>query len=251
MKSYSGRRLDADSLRMIYYNDQTIAIVELGPEKLLLSCELIEIYNDNEGKVLLRKLSRINRPLQISFGDMLNLMRQCNQVEKNREQSKRKVQGFAALYDRSSDIKEEESDPNVQGDAPAVEEDENNRGLLAGNPFSLFSGVFPGTKWCGTGDIARNFHDLGTEKEMDRCCRDHDICPVKVRAYQSRYNLTNNSIYTKSHCVCDDLLFECLKKTNTSTSQLMGTIYFNLVQVPCIVEDQNGKMIFRGTREGF
>lgn len=30
-------------LRMIYYNDQTIAIVELGPEKLLISCELIEI----------------------------------------------------------------------------------------------------------------------------------------------------------------------------------------------------------------
>jgi hypothetical protein len=40
---FSGRRLAADSLRMIYYNDQTIAIVELGPEKLLLSCELIEI----------------------------------------------------------------------------------------------------------------------------------------------------------------------------------------------------------------
>lgn len=40
---YSGRRLAVDSLRMIYYNDQTIAIVELGPEKLLLSCELIEI----------------------------------------------------------------------------------------------------------------------------------------------------------------------------------------------------------------
>lgn len=39
----SGRRLAADSLRMIYYNDQTIAIVELGPEKLLISCELIEI----------------------------------------------------------------------------------------------------------------------------------------------------------------------------------------------------------------
>lgn len=41
--STSGRRLATDSLRMIYYNDQTIAIVELGPEKLLLSCELIEI----------------------------------------------------------------------------------------------------------------------------------------------------------------------------------------------------------------
>lgn len=115
--------------------------------------------NDDEGKVLLRKLARINRPLQIGFGDMLKLMQQCNQVEKNRDYKKRKAQSFAALYERNSDLRDE----NIQADAPAPpEEDENNRGLLAGNPFSLFSGVFPGTKWCGTGDIAKNFHDLGT-----------------------------------------------------------------------------------------
>lgn len=92
---------------------------------------------------------------------MLKLMQQCNQVEKNREYSKRKAQSFAALYQRNSELQDE----NIQHDAPAPpppDEDENNRGLLAGNPFSLFSGVFPGTKWCGTGDIAKNFHDLGT-----------------------------------------------------------------------------------------
>lgn len=90
---------------------------------------------------------------------MLKLMQQCNQVDKNRDYKKRKAQSFAALYERNGDLRDE----NIQADAPAPpEEDENNRGLLAGNPFSLFSGVFPGTKWCGTGDIAKNFHDLGT-----------------------------------------------------------------------------------------
>lgn len=88
-------------------------------------------------------------------------MQQCNQVEKNHEQSKQKAEDFAALYDRNS---EPNDGHNVQSDAvsQSAEEDENNRGLLAGNPLSLFSGVFPGTKWCGTGDIAKNFHDLGT-----------------------------------------------------------------------------------------
>lgn len=92
---------------------------------------------------------------------MLKLMQQCNQVEKNHEQSKRKAEGFAALYEANSDFSD---GYNVQRDQPsqAHEDDENNRGLLAGNPFSLLSGVFPGTKWCGTGDIAKNFHDLGT-----------------------------------------------------------------------------------------
>jgi secretory phospholipase A2 len=118
--------------------------------------------NDNEGKVLLRKLARINRPLKIDFGDMLKLMQQCSQVDKNREISKRKAQGFAALYERNSELRADDRDSEMQNDAPVPDEDENNRGLLSGNPFSLFSGVFPGTKWCGTGDIARNFHDLGT-----------------------------------------------------------------------------------------
>lgn len=54
-----------------------------------------------------------------------------------------------------------------------------------------------GTKWCGTGDIAANYFDLGTEKEIDRCCRTHDLCPVKVRAFQSRYGLNNMSFYSK------------------------------------------------------
>lgn len=29
------------------------------------------------------------------------------------------------------------------------------------NPFSVFSGIIPGTKWCGTGDIATTYSDLG------------------------------------------------------------------------------------------
>ena len=45
----------------------------------------------------------------------------------------------------------DDHDPDVQGDAPAEETEEGKSGFLASNPFSLLSGVFPGTKWCGTG----------------------------------------------------------------------------------------------------
>lgn len=40
---WSGRRIDANSLQMVYYHDLTIAVVELGAKKLLLGCELIEV----------------------------------------------------------------------------------------------------------------------------------------------------------------------------------------------------------------
>lgn len=38
---------------------------------------------------------------------------------------------------------------------------------------------------------------LGTETTMDSCCRTHDLCPIKIRAYEAKYNITNNSLYTK------------------------------------------------------
>lgn len=71
------------------------------------------------------------------------------------------------------------------------------RGIFPANPLTLLSGIIPGTKWCGTGDIASTYSDLGAEAVMDRCCRAHDLCPVKVRSYERKYNLSNDSPYTK------------------------------------------------------
>jgi hypothetical protein len=61
--------------------------------------------------------------------------------------------------------------------------------------FPMFS--VAGTKWCGNSDIAKTYFDLGREKEVDKCCRTHDLCPVKVQPYRTRYNLTNEHFYTK------------------------------------------------------
>lgn len=43
LKKYSGKRVSNDTTRMVYFHDQTVAVVELGPNKLLLNCELIEV----------------------------------------------------------------------------------------------------------------------------------------------------------------------------------------------------------------
>lgn len=93
---------------------------------------------------------------------MLKLMQQCNQVDKQREVMKRRASNFAPLYERNSELNDER-DANVQNDASDLSRNQN-RGILSEGPFSLLSGVFPGTKWCGTGDIAKNFHDLGQVK---------------------------------------------------------------------------------------
>ncbi|XP_045516973.1 uncharacterized protein LOC123709591 isoform X2 [Pieris brassicae] len=234
VKPYSGRRVSNDTLRMIYFHDQTVAVVELGEEKLLLNCELIETYDEEDTSRLLRQLSRINRPLGITFRQMTKLMGQCQQIE-----------GAEAGDNSRESIWMEENDAQARLRAGGA-----HAGLLGGSPLSLLQGIIPGTKWCGTGDIATDYHDLGADRALDRCCRTHDLCPTKVRAFSRRYNLTNNSLYSKSHCKCDDMLFECLKATNTSASHLMGHIYFNLVQVPCL-EDRPTGLRFREARPGF
>ncbi|XP_045498665.1 uncharacterized protein LOC123696506 [Colias croceus] len=242
VKPYSGRRVANDTLRMIYFHDQTVAVVELGEDKLLLNCELIETYDEDDTGRLLRHLSRINRPLGITFLQMIKLMGQCQQVTTRLYDQ---LEGLETGAESNREIWHEEPDAEARLRAGGA-----HAGLFGGSPLSLLQGIIPGTKWCGTGDIASDYHDLGADRALDRCCRTHDLCPTKVRAFSRRYNLTNNSLYSKSHCKCDDMLFDCLKTTNTSASHLMGHIYFNLVQVPCLEDRPNGRR-FRNARPGF
>ena len=60
-----------------------------------------------------------------------------------------------------------------------------------------FHVIFSGTKWCGIDDIADSYFDLGKEVEVDKCCRAHDHCPMKIKALGSSYGIKNNHPYTK------------------------------------------------------
>jgi len=222
-KSYTGFKLEPSSLRMIYHHDQTIAIVEIGEGKSLLNCELVEIYNDKEGEDMLRNLTRINKPLRITLEQMMRLIGQCDLLDPTKV--------------KAGDVRPRTSGTPDGGDA-------DSNGIQTTTSNSLYSGILPGTKWCGSGDLATTFFDLGPEVKLDMCCRTHDLCPSKVRARSTRYNITNNSMYTKSHCMCDQTFFNCLKKANHPTGDLMGSIYFNILRVPC-VDSRNGKAVFK------
>ncbi|XP_050505753.1 uncharacterized protein LOC126884018 [Diabrotica virgifera virgifera] len=226
-KNYTGYRVSQDSIRMVYVNDFTVAIVELGANKLLLNCELIEIWNPEQVMQVLGELTDTARPMMISFEEMVTLMKQCKQLEEMRIMRRHKEVGK-----NSAEV--------------AIE-----RSTASKSPFTLLNGIVPGTKWCGTGDIAKNYFDLGVDSTVDSCCRTHDLCPVKIMANSKKYDLENNSFFTKSHCKCDDWLYQCLKKALPSPSaNLMGQIYFNIVQVPCLSDTDKGLQL-RSARKNF
>ncbi|GAB1599067.1 hypothetical protein Ahia01_000183900 [Argonauta hians] len=97
--------------------------------------------------------------------------------------------------------------------------------------------MYPGTKWCGNGNTAEAFDDLGSETEADYCCREHDYCPFTIESFSRRFNLFNYRLHTLSHCQCDRRFRNCLKKvsSNSSITHLIGRIYFDFLGSRCFV----------------
>ena len=54
----------------------------------------------------------------------------------------------------------------------------------------------PGTKWCGAGDVARDYDDLGPKAETDKCCRDHDNSIESMARGEEKNGLKNTLLYT-------------------------------------------------------
>ncbi|GBN03458.1 Phospholipase A2 [Araneus ventricosus] len=97
--------------------------------------------------------------------------------------------------------------------------------------------IYPGTKWCGVGNVAASDDDLGPEEETDKCCRTHDKCRDFISGGETKYNLTNKSSYVSLSCECDNKFYECLRRANTISSNSVGFLYFNFFARKCFSLD--------------
>ncbi|XP_070502672.1 phospholipase A2 large subunit-like [Chironomus tepperi] len=86
---------------------------------------------------------------------------------------------------------------------------------------------FPGTKWCGPGNTANDFEDLGSDPEVDKCCRAHDHCD-NIASGEEKYGLKNDDHFTRLHCLCDKEFKQCLRNVNSRRGNYIGNFYFNL-----------------------
>ncbi|XP_051172852.1 phospholipase A2 hemilipin isoform X1 [Leptopilina boulardi] len=96
--------------------------------------------------------------------------------------------------------------------------------------------IYPGTKWCGPGDIAASYNDLGQHAAEDACCREHDQCPMTIGPGHCIEGLCNKSPLTRSHCDCDAKFRRCLQTLNTEVANTLGALFFNVIQVICFKE---------------
>lgn len=93
--------------------------------------------------------------------------------------------------------------------------------------------IYPGTLYCGDGNLARNENEVGLFRETDICCKKHDQCPAFIRAGQEFKGLRNFGHFTRSHCDCDLKFYNCLKRTGSIISNKIGYTYFNILKPPC------------------
>ncbi|KAL3244684.1 hypothetical protein MRX96_047141 [Rhipicephalus microplus] len=96
---------------------------------------------------------------------------------------------------------------------------------------SLF--IFPGTKWCGAGDVAKNYDDLGPSRATDACCREHDHSEDNIPAFQAKYGIRNTNLYTMTHCKGDRMFYGCLLNDSSIASVTVGKIFFNILRTKC------------------
>uniref|UniRef100_A0A1I7ZVB7 PA2c domain-containing protein n=1 Tax=Steinernema glaseri TaxID=37863 RepID=A0A1I7ZVB7_9BILA len=91
--------------------------------------------------------------------------------------------------------------------------------------------IFPGTNWCGSGHQAPDPHT--TSSETDKCCRQHDSCPIFLGSGEFKYGTRNYLPYTISYCKCDYRFHGCLKNTSSVAADLLGRFYFNVAHNEC------------------
>ncbi|XP_029300812.1 group 3 secretory phospholipase A2 [Cottoperca gobio] len=93
--------------------------------------------------------------------------------------------------------------------------------------------IVPGTLWCGSGNKAPSYEDLGVFTDTDSCCREHDQCKDTILSFHSKFGVFNRNIFTMSHCDCDNKFHSCLMEGNDSISDVVGYTFFNLLKMHC------------------
>ncbi|CAL8327965.1 unnamed protein product [Boreogadus saida] len=93
--------------------------------------------------------------------------------------------------------------------------------------------IVPGTLWCGSGNKALSYADLGAFTGTDSCCREHDHCQETILSFQNKFGVFNTNIFTMSHCDCDNRFHSCLRNANDSISDVVGKVFFNMLQMNC------------------
>ncbi|XP_066917579.1 phospholipase A2 heteromtoxin-like [Clytia hemisphaerica] len=108
-----------------------------------------------------------------------------------------------------------------------------------------------GEKWCGTEAHGKSYdHEESYQhltQGLSKCCDKHDECPLGMSPHSQKWNVINTSDYSLAECQCDDLFRECLKNDGSWSAETVGTLFYNVLSVPCITVEEGANLDEPGT----
>lgn len=92
---------------------------------------------------------------------------------------------------------------------------------------------WPGTKWCGPGNSAANADDLGSKRNLDACCRDHDHCANVIPPFQRKFGHLNFQFTPLHECECEEKYYRegYYWVKNDRVNQIYGKIIVRQVKI--------------------
>ncbi|XP_059389350.1 uncharacterized protein LOC132122875 [Carassius carassius] len=230
---FLGQAIDAEKLskELFYMLNNTLCAKSSVVGEYLLhqvtdGAQEVRSVHDSEGRLL--DCSVIQNEMQVK-----SFMHVCRLGLRNQMSSdlKMSLTGVSEAKENCNKLKPK-GDRNVIATAKQAKEPNsdaaNNKKTRTKRGFT-----YPGTLWCGAGNIADHYDQLGEFEETDKCCRVHDHCPYVIHAFSSDYGYTNFKWHSLSHCDCDNALKECLRRVNDTSSRVVGQAFFNVMEVPC------------------
>lgn len=80
------------------------------------------------------------------------------------------------------------------------------------------------------GNTADDYNDLGSDPEVDKCCREHDHCD-NIASGEEKNGLKNDDFFTRLHCECDKEFKQCLRKVTYSYEDICDICLKNWAQL--------------------
>ncbi|TWW77000.1 uncharacterized protein proca1 [Takifugu flavidus] len=183
--------------------------------------EIVQSVVSPSGKV-------VNCSVLVNQMQVKSFMRKCKLGLKVQEAAQQMDARFAHM-DEAKLMCRELKENTERGDM--IEDDNDHSEKVFKRSKRGFT--YPGTLWCGAGNTADHYNQLGEFAETDSCCRIHDHCPHVIHAFSSRFGYTNFKWHSISHCDCDENLKACLRRVNDTSSRVVGQAFFNVIGVPC------------------
>lgn len=138
---------------------------------------------------------------------------------------------------RAHHLPKEEPVPVTDGDSFPLPSEGGTQRSKRRKRSSLFASflMYPGTKWCGRGQLAKANDELGEDNELDVCCRDHDLCSPLIHPFNRKFHYFNYRFHAVLHCKCDEEFRRCLQQSLSPNANFLGKIYFNIMGSKCFV----------------